>query len=340
MPAKLRIEEYNPAYQPWFEKLNREWIERYFRMEPIDVKVLQHPDEYIIEKGGAILMAKYKNRIAATVALKFVAPGIYEFTKMAVASEFRGNGFGKALSLAAIQKARALGATKIILYSSTLLGPAINLYRKIGFEEVPVDGPYERSDIKMEMIIQDADLYQVRQAGSIDAQLIHQLGNMTFRDAFGIHNTPENMNAYLEKNFALTTIKDELDDPANVFLIADHYDRAVGYAKLRMGKIPPQLANETAIEIERIYAVKEYVGRKVGKKLMEACLRYGREHGFSQVWLGVWEHNMRAITFYEQWGFRKFGAHEFILGRDKQTDWLMAKVLKEHSKDIGNTQTE
>ena len=149
----IRLEDYRPEHQPHFERLNREWIEKYFRMEPVDQQVLGHPEEHIIKPGGAILMARYAEEIAGTVALRFVAPGIYEFTKMAVDEKFRGKKIGLALTEAAIQKASALGATKIILYSSTKLTPALTLYRKAGFKEIPVDGPYKRSDIKMELII-------------------------------------------------------------------------------------------------------------------------------------------------------------------------------------------
>jgi GNAT superfamily N-acetyltransferase len=143
--------EYTPSYQPWFEKLNRHWIEKYFWMEPIDAAVLQDPESYIIAKGGSIFMASIDNEIAGTVALKYVGPGVYEFTKMAVDEKFQGQKVGLALAEAAIKKAKSLGAKTIILYSNTILIPAITLYRKLGFVEVPVDGPYERSNIKMQL---------------------------------------------------------------------------------------------------------------------------------------------------------------------------------------------
>ena len=147
----LEIVEYETEHQPWFEKLNREWIERYFWMEPIDIEVLQHPDKHIIEKGGAILMALHEGDIAGTAALKFVRPGVYEFTKMAVTEKLRGQKIGRYLAEAAIEKAKKLGARMIILYSNTILANALTLYRKLGFIEVPLDGPYKRSDIKMEL---------------------------------------------------------------------------------------------------------------------------------------------------------------------------------------------
>jgi GNAT superfamily N-acetyltransferase len=150
---ELTIHEYKPEYQPWFEKFNRDWIEKYFWMEPIDTAVLQNPDEHILQKGGSILMASCDKEMAGTVALKYVEPGVYEFTKMAVDEKFRGQRIGLLLSEAAIIKARELGAHKIILYSNTVLAPAISLYHKLGFKEVPLDAVYKRSDIKMELTL-------------------------------------------------------------------------------------------------------------------------------------------------------------------------------------------
>lgn len=150
---ELTILDYKAEYQPWFEKFNRDWIEKHFWMEPIDFAVLQNPEEHIIKKGGSILMASCDKEMAGTVALKYVSPGVYEFTKMAVDEKFRGQRIGLLLSEAAIIKARLLKAEKIILYSNTVLKPAISLYRKLGFVEVPVDAVYERSDIKMELTL-------------------------------------------------------------------------------------------------------------------------------------------------------------------------------------------
>lgn len=150
---EIQILEYTPAYQSSFEKLNREWIEKYFWMEPVDFEVLQSPDEHIIKQGGSILMAAFANEVAGTVALKRVNEKVFEFTKMAVDEKFRGKKVGQALAEAAIEKARIKGADKIILYSNTVLAPAISLYKKIGFKEIPVDGPYKRSNIKMELIL-------------------------------------------------------------------------------------------------------------------------------------------------------------------------------------------
>lgn len=147
----VTIRDYETIHQPWFEQLNRAWIEQFFTMEEIDRQVLQYPEEYILAYGGSILMAYVDHEIAGTCALKKHDAGVYEFTKMAVAEKFRGRGIGRTLTEAAVERAVELGADKIILYSSSRLKPAISLYLKLGFVHVPVDGPYKRSDVKMEL---------------------------------------------------------------------------------------------------------------------------------------------------------------------------------------------
>ncbi len=326
----VTIHEYKPEHQPAFEKLNRDWIEKFFWMEPVDFDVLQRPDEHIIKPGGTILVAKYDDQIAGVVALKYVKPGVYEFTKMAVDEAYRGKKVGQLLAEAAIDKARSLGAYKVILYSSTKLAPALSLYRKLGFVDVPVDGPYKRSDVKMALPLLkagDGSQLRLREATLKDAELLCALGIQTFTDSFESANTRENMKMYLEKTFSVDKLRNELAEPGAVFMLLEDGEAIAGYVKVRTGHDPKELGNVKALEIERIYATKHYIGKQVGKTLMDAALAYAKDHGFSCVWLGVWEHNPRAIRFYEKNGFEKFGSHVFELGTDPQTDLLMKKIL-------------
>lgn len=148
---EVKIIDYQPLYRPHFEKLNKAWLEEHFSVEPVDRKVLEHPQENIIDSGGAILFAQKDGSIIGTVALKPVELGVLELTKMAVDKEFQGLGTGKLLCEAAIEKASRIGAFKLVLYSNTKLEPAIALYRKMGFKEIPLKkGTYGRADIMME----------------------------------------------------------------------------------------------------------------------------------------------------------------------------------------------
>jgi ribosomal protein S18 acetylase RimI-like enzyme len=146
----IKIVEYTPSHQPCFEAFNRAWIEELFVMEPVDEWVLTNPDKAILETGGAILMAEYNGTVAGTVALRKVDDGTYEFTKMAVAENFRRLGIAEALTCASLEKAKELGADTVILYSNTRNAGAIKLYEKMGFHHVEVEqGVYKRANVKM-----------------------------------------------------------------------------------------------------------------------------------------------------------------------------------------------
>ena len=152
----IKIIEYESKHQPYFEKLNRQWIEEYFEIEPLDEFVLTNPEEAILKKGGAILMALYDNEIAGTVALRKLDETTFEFTKMAVDENFRRKGIGEALSKASFTKAQTLGISKIVLYSNTKNAAAIKLYEKIGFKHLPVENDvYKRANVKMIMELKD-----------------------------------------------------------------------------------------------------------------------------------------------------------------------------------------
>ena len=324
----IEILAYQPEHQPWFEKLNRHWIEKYFWMEPIDFDVLQHPEDHIIKKGGSIIMASHNKEIAGTVALKYVEPGVYEFTKMAVEDRFQGLKIGKALALAAIEKAKKQGAYKIILYSNRKLETAITLYRKLGFVEVPVDAIYKRSDIKMELSLGDAKSgITIRPVNEKDIDVLREVSIQSFRDLLEKSNTAEDMKLYIDKNLSHEQLKKEFDDKRNIFFLTFDGDKAMAYLKLRTGHEPDELLGVKALEIERLYCIQEYVGKQIGKVLMQTSIDYAKAHDFEVVWLGVWEHNPRAYAFYQKWGFEKFGSHVFLLGTDAQTDWLMKRSV-------------
>ncbi|CAN5716413.1 hypothetical protein BH11BAC4_BH11BAC4_25090 [soil metagenome] len=153
----MKIIDYEPMHQPYFEKFNRQWIEALFIMEPVDEFVVTNPGIALLDKGGAILMAEYDGTVAGTVALRKVDETIYEFTKMAVDENFRRKGIAEALSYASFEKARELGADKVILYSNTKNAGAIKLYEKLGFHHVEVEkAVYERANVKMIIDIDDA----------------------------------------------------------------------------------------------------------------------------------------------------------------------------------------
>ncbi|HEY4148683.1 MAG TPA: GNAT family N-acetyltransferase [Chitinophagaceae bacterium] len=167
----------------------------------------------------------------------------------------------------------------------------------------------------------------VRLADTNDAEAIAAVSRKTFYDTFAAHNTPEDMEQFLLTEFTTERLMAEVGAEGNYFLVAFMENELVGYARLREAVNPPELGNVPAIEIARIYALEKTIGRGVGKVLMQRCIGLAREKGRQLLWLGVWEHNQRAIDFYIKWGFEKFSSHAFVLGRDVQTDWLMKLTI-------------
>jgi ribosomal protein S18 acetylase RimI-like enzyme len=170
-------------------------------------------------------------------------------------------------------------------------------------------------------------LMNVRYGNLSDATMLSELGAKTFYDAFARDNTPENIRLYIRRSFSKEIQLNELSRPEIVFLIAELEDRPVGYAKLNLNSKDESARGTKVMEIERIYASQEFIGRGVGKELMKACINEARQRGCDSIWLGVWEMNQRAIDFYAKWGFKEVGTHIFMLGNDPQKDFVMELKL-------------
>jgi GNAT superfamily N-acetyltransferase len=150
----VQIVTFDSAYRDDFRRLNVAWLTRYFQVEPIDERVLGSPEAEILEPGGEVLFAMLDGAVVGTVALKAEGAGDFELTKMAVDEPMHGRGYGKRLLDAACMLARARGARRVILYSQRALQPAVSMYLKYGFTELPLtDARYSRCDIKMERVL-------------------------------------------------------------------------------------------------------------------------------------------------------------------------------------------
>jgi DNA-binding MarR family transcriptional regulator/N-acetylglutamate synthase-like GNAT family acetyltransferase len=152
---KVKVIDYKPEYKEYFKKLNYEWLNKYFSVEEADRRILNNPEEEIINKGGYIFFAGDGNEILATAALLKHSEKIYELAKMAVTEKAQRRQIGKQLALHVIEKAKYLNAQKLFLETNIKLDAAYNLYRKLGFEEVGYEpdkkSKYERATTKMEL---------------------------------------------------------------------------------------------------------------------------------------------------------------------------------------------
>ena len=160
-----------------------------------------------------------------------------------------------------------------------------------------------------------------------DLPVLRDLAEATFRETFSSQNTPQNISAYASVAFDMDRVRAEYENAHSRFWFARTGPDIAGYLKLNTGPAQTEQDLENAMEIERIYATRAFQGRGVGKRLMATALQAAREAGVNWVWLGVWEHNQKAIAFYEHQGFEPFSRHSFRLGDDEQTDVMMKKKI-------------
>jgi GNAT superfamily N-acetyltransferase len=153
--SELTFRTYDDRLAPDFKRLNLEWIEKYFAVEPHDLEQLDHPREHIIDPGGEILFALLDGEVAGVCAIIKTGPQEYELAKMCVGSAFQGRQLGSAICRQAIETARGMGARRIWLASNRRLKTALHVYEKLGFKEFSVaSSPYARVDIHMELLLE------------------------------------------------------------------------------------------------------------------------------------------------------------------------------------------
>jgi ribosomal protein S18 acetylase RimI-like enzyme len=162
-----------------------------------------------------------------------------------------------------------------------------------------------------------------------DLDQLQKIGRQTFYETFSAGNTEENMLKYLEEGFSTDKLRAELTDENAAFYFAMLDEQVIGYLKLNFGQSQTELKDDKALEIERIYVLKEYHGKQVWQLLYEKAMEVAKANKADYVWLGVWEENPRAIRFYTKNGFVAFDKHIFKLGDDEQTDIMMKLSLKD-----------
>lgn len=160
-----------------------------------------------------------------------------------------------------------------------------------------------------------------------DIAQLQKIGRQTFSETFSGDNTQENMANYLEEAFSIEKLTDEFNNKNAEFYFAAIDEKIVGYLKLNFGKSQTELQDDKGLEIERIYVMKEFQGNQVGQLLYNKALEIAQEKNSKFIWLGVWEHNSRAINFYKKNGFVEFEKHTFKLGNDEQIDIMMKLLL-------------
>ena len=157
-----------------------------------------------------------------------------------------------------------------------------------------------------------------------DLNTLLWISKETFIAAFEKDNQPEYFQQYIEGAFTEDNLKNQLENEASHFYFVLERDELIGYLKLNYAKAQTDIRDYESIELQRIYVLEKYQGKRVGQWMLEKAIEIcSDEANIKYMWLGVWEHNTKAIRFYERNGFQKFGEHSFFIGKDEQIDWLM-----------------
>ena len=171
----------------------------------------------------------------------------------------------------------------------------------------------------MELVIRKINIDHLTQ--------LQKIGKTTFAETFTEHNTKEDLDKYLEESFSNEKLTAELTNPHSSFYFAEIEHNVVGYLKINFGASQTELKDNEALEIERIYVLQAFHGKKLGQALYEKAIQIANEKKVQYLWLGVWEKNNKAIQFYKKNGFVPFDTHIFKLGNDEQTDIMMKLKL-------------
>lgn len=164
---------------------------------------------------------------------------------------------------------------------------------------------------------------EITKATLSDIDQLQKIGRQTFQETFSESNSEENMKNYLEEGFSNEKLTAELNDQNSEFYFATFDNEVIGYLKINFGESQTELKDNKALEIERIYVSKEFHGKSIGQLLYDKAIQMAKLKNADYVWLGVWEENPRAISFYKKNGFVEFDKHIFKLGNDEQTDIMM-----------------
>jgi diamine N-acetyltransferase len=160
-----------------------------------------------------------------------------------------------------------------------------------------------------------------------DLLSLQKISYDTFMETFKEQNSPENMNAYLERAFNRNQLEKEISNPASQFFFVYFHDEVAGYLKVNINDAQSEQMGEESLEIERIYIKSTFQKHGLGKYLFNKALEIAQELQKKKIWLGVWERNENAIAFYKKMGFVQTGTHSFIMGDEEQLDFIMTKTL-------------
>ena len=167
----------------------------------------------------------------------------------------------------------------------------------------------------------------IRLVKSQEVEDLVKIGRHTFIEAFAAQNSEEDLLLYVDSAFTTEQMSQQIKNPFCEHYFAVIEDHIIGYLKLNTGSAQTEKQDDEALEVERIYVLKNFIGQGIGQSLLDKAFQRSREKGCKAIWLGVWNKNERAIRFYQKNGFKVVGQHVFLLGTDEQTDFIMRREV-------------
>ncbi|WHY02635.1 GNAT family N-acetyltransferase [Neobacillus sp. DY30] len=168
---------------------------------------------------------------------------------------------------------------------------------------------------------------EINKCRNEDLVVLQKISCETFTETFKDQNSPENMNAYLERAFNFKQLEKELSQISSQFFFVYFNNKVAGYLKVNINDAQSEEMGEESLEVERIYIKEQFQKHGLGKYLLNKAIETARECKKKKIWLGVWEKNENAIAFYKKMGFVQTGAHSFYMGDEEQIDFIMTKTI-------------
>ena len=168
----------------------------------------------------------------------------------------------------------------------------------------------------------------IKKCTSEDLALLQEISIETFNETFKDQNSPETMKAYLETAFNLAKLGNECSNPASEFHLIYSNEIIAGYLKVNSGEAQTEKMDSDSLEIERIYVRKPFHNQGLGRHLINKATEIAIERNKRKLWLGVWEQNGNAISFYNNMNFVQTGVHSFYMGDEEQTDLIMTRIIR------------
>lgn len=174
---------------------------------------------------------------------------------------------------------------------------------------------------------------QILSATLADAQALSVLSAAVFPLGCPADTPPEDLADYIRREHTPERYRDMLQDNRFTILIAKVADNLAGLALLAKASAPPQMRSSAKLELRRFYIDSNHHGRGVANILMQHVLAFVTEAGEPSLWLSAFSGNGRALAFYKRWGFRIAAEHDFIVGTDRQRDYLMLYEKPSNAKE-------